>query len=224
MINTHIKICGITNLDDALVAAHSGADLLGFIFYSKSPRAVEPDVAAKIIAGIQEEFSLGSDPQPGGPHTVGVFVDESLEYIQRIQSKARFDYAQLHGDEQPEMLQQMNGQAYKVLRPSSQDEATSQAASYARLGIKDGPGWLIDAYDPNAYGGTGHKTDWRTAARLAHQYPGLLLAGGLTPENVVQAIETVQPWGVDVASGVEAVPGKKDHEKVRKFIQRVKEL
>ena len=228
MSNTHIKICGITNLEDALVAATAGADLLGFIFYPKSPRGIEPAVAAIIIAELKTRFQSEPPSAPHMPKTVGVFVNESVKMIRQIQAQAHFDYAQMHGDETPEMVEEMSGQAYKALRPASAEEAETLAHMYAPLDVvsqsNGAPGWMIDAYDPNAYGGTGHKADWHSAAQLAHQYPGLLLAGGLTPENVVQAIQTVQPWGVDVASGVEAAPGKKDHDKVRTIIKRVKEL
>lgn len=213
---THVKICGMTNLEDCLVAAEAGADLLGFIFYPPSPRRATPEDAATIIPILQQEFSHVK--------TVGVFVNESVAHIKSVQQETGFDYVQLHGEEPIEFFPHFGGMAYKVLRPSSKDEAIADAATYAPLGPADGPTWLIDAYDPNLYGGTGHKTDWETAAQLAQQYPGLLLAGGLTPDNVTQAIQAVKPWGIDLASGVEATKGKKDHAKMRDLLETVQQL
>lgn len=213
---TRVKICGMTNLDDARVAAESGADLLGFIFYPKSPRAAQPHIAAEIITILKQEYSTLK--------TVGVFVNESVEHIQNMQHTVGFDYAQLHGGESVEMVNRFGRRAFKVLRPATKGEANEQASHYATLGPLDGPTWMLDAYDPNLYGGTGHKTDWETAAQLARQYPGLLLAGGLTPENVVQAIAAVQPWGIDLASGVEAEPGRKDHAQVRALMDVIAQL
>lgn len=209
-----VKICGMTNLDDCLVAAEAGADLLGFIFYPPSPRSAQPEATAEIIKVLKTKHPAVK--------TVGVFVDESFAQIQQIRESTNFDYAQLHGNESVAAVQQFDGHAYKVLRPASAEEAVEQAKKYAALGPASGPTWLIDAYDPNLYGGTGHKTDWQTAAQLARQYPGLLLAGGLTPENVAQAIAAVQPWGIDLASGVEAEPGRKDHNKVRALMEAVR--
>ena len=122
------------------------------------------------------------------------------------------------------MAEALDGRGYKALRPATGQQATVEAATYAGLGPKDGPRWLLDAYNPAAYGGTGQRADWSTAARLARSHPGLLLAGGLTPENVAAAINAVHPWGVDVASGVERARGRKDHELVRKFVETAKAI
>lgn len=211
-----IKICGLTNLDDALVATEAGADLLGFILFAKSPRYVVPEIVAKIIPAVRKV-----NPSI---KTVGVFVNERADCIATIVDQTGLDYVQLHGNETPDWFTSLNRRCYKALRPADGEEAASQAATFARLSTLDGLCWMIDAYDANAYGGTGKRADWQTAAQLAQQYPGLLLAGGLTPENVAQAIRVVQPWGVDVASGVEAEPGRKDHEKVRAFVQQVKTM
>lgn len=213
---TFVKICGMTNLDDCLVAADAGADLLGFIFYPPSPRKALPEEAASIIATLKKDYP--------SVKTVGVFVNESVEHMATLKEETGFDYIQLHGAEPAEYFTHLQGNAYKALRPSNQEEAVSDAATYAPLGPADGPTWMIDAYDPNLYGGTGHKTDWETAGLLAQQYPGLLLAGGLTPDNVVQAIQAVRPWGIDLASGVEADKGKKDHAKVRALLAAVQKL
>jgi phosphoribosylanthranilate isomerase len=222
----HVKICGITNLEDARVASEAGADLLGFILYPKSPRFVEPAVIGKILREIQGIGEIGesglettANPAIRRPKTVGVFVNEPVERILTILDQTGLDYAQLHSDEPPAILTQLRGRAFRVLRPTGADEALAQAATYAPLGPTEGPALMIDAYDPTVYGGTGKTTDWHTAAAVARQHPSLLLAGGLTPENVAAAIRTVQPWGVDVSSGVEAAPGRKDHARVRAFIQ-----
>ncbi len=211
-----IKICGLTNLTDALVATEAGADLLGFILFTKSPRYVTPETIAAILPAVRAVNST--------IRTVGVFVNETAESIATIVAQTGLDYAQLHGDETAAWFTSLNGRCYKALRPADSNAATTQAATFAGLSSLDGLRWMIDAYDPNAHGGTGKRADWHSAAELARQYPGLLLAGGLTPENVAQAIEVVQPWGVDVASGVEAEPGRKDHAKVRDFVRNVKTM
>lgn len=211
-----VKICGITNLDDALVAVEAGADLLGFILYPKSPRYIVPAAIARIVARIKADHAPAI-------RCVGVFVNEPLEVIRAILAEASLDYAQLHGDEPPALLDALPGRAYKALRPATAAEATAQANTFARTAPAHGPRLMVDAYDPAEYGGTGKKADWTAAATLARRHPGLLLAGGLTPDNVAAAIRTVQPWGVDVASGVEASPGHKDHAKVRAFVRHAKQ-
>ncbi len=131
------------------------------------------------------------------------------------------DLAQLHGEEDPELLALLAKRAFKALRPRSVVEAEADASRYARFGPGGGPDLLVDAYHPDARGGTGQAGDWNLAAGLARQHR-LLLAGGLTPGNVAHAIRQVRPWGVDVASGVEAAPGRKDHDQVRAFIAAAK--
>jgi len=222
----YVKICGITNLADARVAVEADADLLGFIFYPKSPRYVAPETVAEIVREIRDwRLEIGNRdanlPSPI-PKFVGVFVNESTARINEILTLAQLDYAQLHGNETPAMLTQLAGRAYKALRPASAEEAVVGADQFARLGPVDGPRVMIDAYDPNLYGGTGKTADWHVAAALARRYPGILLAGSLTAENVATAMQMVQPWGVDVSSGVEAAPGRKDHAKVRAFVQAAK--
>jgi phosphoribosylanthranilate isomerase len=226
-----IKICGLTNLDDALVAAEAGADLLGFIFYDKSPRCITPTQVREIVTQLRDTDHrspiLGSD-EPGSPVTaprsplpaprlVGVFVNPSLEQVVRTMDTCGLDLAQLHGEEAPELLAALPGRAFKALRPRDAAEAASQAAAFARFGPAGGPDLLVDAYHPTLRGGAGQTGDWSLAARLAGQHR-LLLAGGLTPDNVAAAIAQVHPWGVDVASGVEAGPGRKDHDRLRAFI------
>ena len=210
-----VKICGITNVDDALVAVDAGADLLGFILYPKSPRYVTPPQIGAIIAAVRAQ----APDDAAGPRCAGVFVNATAAEIRAIIAQTGLDLAQLHGDEPAALLDELAGRAYKALRPADAAQAAREAAVYARAGT---PGLLVDAYDPAEYGGTGKKADWHAAAALAAQHPGLLLAGGLTPDNVAAAVQTVQPWGVDVASGVEAAPGRKDHAKVRAFVAAAK--
>ncbi len=214
-----VKICGITNLADAQVAVEAGTDLLGFILYAKSPRYIEPMRVAEIIRALRRATT---EERRSPLKFVGVFVHEPVERIQTILAETGLDYAQLHSDESPEALRTLAGQSFKVLRPTDREQALAAADQFAPLGPLPGPALMVDAHDPNAYGGTGKTTDWHTAATIARQHPGLLLAGGLTPDNVAEAIRIVQPWGVDVSSGVEAAPGRKDHAKVRAFIAAAK--
>jgi phosphoribosylanthranilate isomerase len=199
-----VKICGITNLEDAQAAIEAGADLLGFNFYRKSARYIEPEAAHLIVGKIR---SGGRVPQ-----LIGVFVNSPLIEVQSILREVDLDQAQLHGDESIELLAQVEG--FKALRPQSLDEAEKQTKTYA---VESEPTVLIDAYRKGEYGGTGQVGDWSIAAKIAREYP-ILLAGGLTPDNVAEAIRQVQPWGVDVASGVESSPGKKDVAKMRALI------
>jgi len=208
-----IKICGITNLDDARSAIEAGADLLGFNFYAKSPRYIMPEQAREIAAQIQ---SGGH-----GPLLVGVFVNSTLEEIRSILEIAPIDLAQLHGDEPVHVVEQLHGRGFKALRPKSEAEAEIDAEWFAPHG-PNAPVFLVDAYRKDQYGGTGHVADWSIATKLAQQYP-ILLAGGLTSDNVAEAIRQVRPWGVDVASGVEVSPGKKDVEKMKSFVENSKQ-
>ncbi len=206
-----VKICGITSVEDARAAAAAGADALGFIFHPKSPRFVPPDQAAAIAAAIRRE----------APHVrlVGVFVNEPLPRLRTLMEAVGLDWAQLHGDEPPELVAALADRAYKVLRLPA---ASALDPEPYRGRLPDGPTLGVDAWHPAAYGGTGRTADWAVAAAWARAHR-LLLSGGLTPENVAEAIRRVRPWGVDVSSGVEAVPGRKDPEKVRAFIARARQ-
>jgi phosphoribosylanthranilate isomerase len=217
---TRVKICGLTNLADAQYAAGLGADLLGFIFYEKSPRHVDVATVTSIIK------ALKSTPRSSllTPHSsllVGVFVNPSFDEVVRTLDACGLDLAQLHGEEEPELLARLAGRAFKALRPRIVDEAEHAATRYGSLGPRDGPDLLVDAYHPDARGGTGQVGDWSLATGLAERCR-LLLAGGLTPENVTAAIRQVRPWGVDVASGVESAPGCKDHAKMKAFVAAAK--
>jgi phosphoribosylanthranilate isomerase len=210
-----VKVCGITNVADACVAIGAGADYLGFILYPKSPRFVAPETVGEIVAALRAR-QAGQRPV----QFVGVFVNEPKEAVERIVAQAGLDFAQLHGDEQPADLARLRCPAYKAIRPATREQAFAEVEAYWGCGSPDGPRLLIDAYHPAAYGGTGQRADWGVAADLVKQYSNVLLAGGLEPTNVGAAIMAVQPWGVDVSSGVEAAPGRKDHLKVREFVRQ----
>ena len=203
----------MTNLEDARVAIAAGADFLGFICYPPSPRYVTPDQIAGVLSDLRP---LSSDFR-----AVGVFVDEPLASVQQILAQTGLDLAQLHGGESPAVLKQLDGRAFKALRPTSLAQAETDVARFASLGPGSGPDLLLDAYHPAAYGGTGQRADWDIAAALAPTCR-LLLAGGLNPTNVAEAVARVQPWGVDVSSGVEIAPGRKDHAAVRAFVAKAK--
>jgi indole-3-glycerol phosphate synthase/phosphoribosylanthranilate isomerase len=206
-----VKICGITNLLDALTAVEAGADMLGFNFYEPSPRHTTPRDCAEVVA------ALRSRNQP--VTTVGVFVNRPPDEIASILDDCHLDLAQLSGDEPPEFLDSLGGRAFKAIRPATANQAQADAHRYARRATL--PALLVDAYHPAKYGGTGQTGDWALARTLATEHP-LLLAGGLRPENVAHAMAQVQPWGVDVASGVETSPGKKDAAKMVAFVQAVR--
>lgn len=214
MERLRVKICGITNTEDALVATEAGADYLGFILYPRSPRYVDSGTVRHIGAAVREAGH--SEVQ-----FVGVFVNSPADEIAAVLDAACLDWAQLHGDEPPEALATLAGRAYKALRPASLDQALAAAAAYGAPPDQR-PALLIDAYHPQHYGGTGQPGDWALAAAVVARDPGLLLAGGLTPDNVAAAIAAVHPWGVDVSSGVERSPGRKDHDLVRRFLAAVR--
>ena len=201
---TKIKICGIKTLNDALAAIEAGADYLGFNFYAKSVRIIEKQACAEITAVLKK----------GHPHIrlVGVFVNSSVEEVKDILDTCSLDLAQLHGDETPEMFARLTPQAFRAFRGVPEN-----INGFAR---EDAPAFLVDASVKGLYGGSGVTADWNGAAALAKKYP-LLLAGGLTPANVAEAVRRVKPWGVDVASGVESAPGEKDPSKMKVFVRAV---
>jgi len=202
---TIVKICGIKTLPDALAAIEAGADYLGFNFYPKSVRFIEKSVCAEITSVLKREH-----PQI---KLVGVFVNSSVDEIKDILQTCQLDLAQLHGDETPEIFAQLAPHAFRAFRGIPESNA-----GYER---DEAPAMLIDAAVKGVYGGSGVTADWAAAAELAKKYP-LLLAGGLTPENVADAVRQVQPWGVDVASGVESAPGEKDAGKMAEFVNAVR--
>ncbi len=210
---TRVKICGITNISDALTAIEAGADMIGYNFYRGSPRWVSIAHCLEIQEAI--------DKAGHSPITVGIFVNEDLEQIFKILSTCRIGYAQLSGDEKPEDLPALGHVAFKAVRPQSIKEAVHLAADFANPAIE--PALLLDAHHPKKFGGTGKQADSDIARHIAGKY-NILLAGGLTPDNVYSAVEYSKPWGVDVASGVESSPGVKDHRKIIAFIRHAKGL
>ncbi len=213
-----IKICGLTNLDDARVALEAGADMLGFNFYRPSPRYISVDEAARIIATLRTEF-----PQRRF-RCVGVFVNAPLDAVHQLQAQCMLDLIQLHGDEPASYCCAVGQQAFKALRAPSAAAAEAFIQEFIAMNswIEREPLFLIDTAHAQLYGGTGATGNWEMARGLASRYP-ILLAGGLNPANVINAIRAVRPWGVDVASGVERAPGIKDESKVRQFIRAVKD-
>ena len=220
-----VKICGITDLEDALVAAEAGADYLGFIFYPPSKRAIDVKTAQYIVSHLRAGTNC--------PRLVGVFVNETAATMAGILDACHLDLAQLSGEEVPSLIgdpqSPLYGRAYKALRPTTLAEGEAEAEWYFPPQLTNPPGdqlpypsLLIDTYHPALRGGTGETGDWSLIAQLARQIPGLMLAGGLTADNVATAVRQVRPYAVDVASGVEAGPGKKEHDLVRAFVARAR--
>jgi phosphoribosylanthranilate isomerase len=202
---TRVKICGITNLADARVAVEAGADLLGYILYPPSPRSVTAEQAGEVIKQVRKASSQVLN--------VGVFVDEEVDAVRRVAAGCGLDVVQLHGSEPPEAVERLMEDGLDVFKAFRvRDSAFLAAMERYRPTV-----YLLDAYVPNQRGGTGQTFDWELAAAAKALGP-VLLAGGLTPTNVAQAVRAVRPWGVDTASGVEASPGRKDHDRVRGFV------
>ena len=200
-MTVRIKICGITNKEDALAAAHLGADALGFVF-ATSPRKVSAESAREIIKTL-----------PPFVKTVGVFVDEDPERVSSIAALCGLDILQLHGNESVDYCSSFDRQVIKALRMQSRDELKN-LSKY--VDVVDG--LLLDTYVPNKVGGTGITFDWQLAVE-ARKYGRIILAGGLNPENVAAAISMVKPYAVDASSGLERSPRVKDHEKMAQFIR-----
>ncbi len=198
-----VKICGTTSLKDAFLAVESGADAIGFIFYKMSPRNISQKEAKEIILQL-----------PPFIETVGVFVNETSDKINRIAEQCKLNSIQLHGEESPALCRRVKRKVIKAFRVKNADSLKS-IASY------DVSGFLLDSYNGGSKGGTGQVFDWNLALRVKKQGP-VILAGGLNPYNVYTAIHRVRPYGVDVCSGVEKSPGIKDHEKIREFIKSVR--
>ena len=201
-----IKICGITNVSDARAVAEYGADALGFIFYPKSQRYVEPEKAREIIQKLS--CKIGK---------VGVFINHEVREVKEIVQFCGLDLIQLHGDEPPEYCAQFPTSSLIKAVSCRTEEEVLELRSYPVAAI------LMDACDAEHYGGTGKLSDWKLAIRLMEMHP-LILAGGLNEENIRKAIKTVRPQAVDVNSGVEISPGKKDPNKIREIIKIVREV
>jgi len=199
MTGMFVKICGITRVEDALAATELGADAIGFIFWPGSPRFVDPYRARRIATAL-----------PRLVRTVGVFVDQPADYIAGVANLVRLFAVQLHGDETPHAVAAVGRPAIKSIKPGANR-------------LEDWPSnvtLLLDAHDPVKKGGTGTPVDWNAAAAIAARRP-MLLAGGLTPENIADAIACVRPFGVDVSSGVETSPGVKNHARMQALFKAI---
>ncbi len=203
---TRVKICGITSPEDALIAVEAGADALGFVFYQESPRHIFPEEAARIINLL-----------PPFVQAVGLFVNETPETVNQISRICRLGLVQLHGDETPDYCRKIEQRIMKAFRVRTLT-CLDPIAGYHPTAC------LLDAYSPSFYGGTGTSFNWEIAQAARQRGHRIVLAGGLTPDNVAEAIRQVQPYGVDVSSGVESAPGKKDPDKVRRFVRNAKEV
>lgn len=206
---TLVKICGITNAADALAAVKAGANMLGFNFYRRSPRYIAPGSARDVI-----------DKLDGAATAVGVFVNENIYEMARIAMVSNVDMIQLHGDEGPEYCEDaLNFTSLNIIKAFrvSRDFDVGLIRDYEVDSI------LVDAFVAGVYGGTGHLPELDTARLIAEQHPRVYLAGGLNPTNVAEAVRQVHPFAVDVASGVESSPGKKDPNKLKAFIEAAKE-
>jgi phosphoribosylanthranilate isomerase len=222
MAEIMVKICGITTLEDARMAAAAGADMLGLNFYHRSPRYISPADAQAICEPLREEWGEAC------PLLVGLFVNEVVNGIAAISNQVGLDAVQLSGDESVEILGELEGMAFKSIRPRDAAQALDDVNYYApRFPANQGlPSLLLDAYHPNLYGGTGDQAGADVIAAVKGRVPRLMLAGGLTPDNVAERVNSVRPWGVDVASGVElkGAPGVKDQAKVQAFIEAAREV
>ena len=198
-----VKICGMTNLKDVKVAVDGGVDAVGFIFYKKSPRSDTMKVVREIVLEL-----------PPFVDSVGVFVNETAEQINKIADHCKLDRVQLHGDESPAFCKKIRRRVIKAIR-------VKDIQSLKKLSDYPVSSFLLDTFSEDQYGGTGRVFDWNLAYP-AKKYGPIILAGGLTPINVHQAIQRIQPYGVDVCSGVESQPGIKDHKKMKAFLKNVK--
>jgi phosphoribosylanthranilate isomerase len=205
---TLVKICGITNLPDALAAVEAGADALGFNFYAPSPRYIEPRKAREII-----------DQLPSQVLTVGVFVNEEMpDSLRQIATETGVAAVQLHGDESPAYCQALADLYVIKVLAVGKNFNVQQAVAYDVKAI------MLDASDNRLRGGTGRVIDWSVAEKVRKLVPRLFLAGGLSTENVQQAISSVNPYAVDASSSLEDLPGKKNHQRLRAFVKSVREV
>jgi phosphoribosylanthranilate isomerase len=199
-----VKICGITNLNDAMAAVDFGADALGFVFFEGSPRFISYDKAGAIIMRL-----------PSFVTTVGVFVNQKTKEVEKIIDLTGIDVVQLHGNETPEMCN-VSRRVIKAIRVKSLESLDPLKNFKEKVSA-----FLLDTFTPDILGGTGQIFNWDIAVD-AKQFGRIILAGGLTPGNITEAVRRVRPYGVDVSSGVEFEKGKKDHKKMRLFIDRAK--
>ncbi|HEX9625812.1 MAG TPA: phosphoribosylanthranilate isomerase [Acidiferrobacterales bacterium] len=202
-MRTRVKICGITRIEDAQAAAHAGADAIGLVFDDRSPRFVSGEMAAAIVASL-----------PPFVNVVGLFVDAAAERIHAVLSRVPLDLLQFHGAEAPEACRAFGRPYIKAVRMAPEVDVTAAARRYG-----DAAGILLDSYSPKVAGGSGETFDWSRVPRDLGR--PLILAGGLTPDNVARAIAVVRPYAVDVSSGVERAKGVKDRARIEAFVRAV---
>ena len=205
MLIVKVKICGITNYEDAVAALDMGADLLGFNFYPKSPRFIKPEKAVQIINKL-----------PAFIDVAGIFVNASIDQIQEVKNLCSLDWVQLHGNENPQFCRELlsyNVRVMKAIRVKDQTDI-KKADDYFTDAI------LLDAFHPERYGGTGLTFDWNIIGHIGKR---VFLAGGINPDNVVDAVK-LGVYGIDVCSGIEEKPGKKDHKKMKKLFDNIRHL
>ena len=205
MLIPKVKICGITNHEDAVAAMDMGADLLGFNFYPKSPRYITLEKAADIIGKLPAFIDLA-----------GVFVNASLEQIRETKDSCQLDWIQLHGDENPQFCQSLLSDSVKTMKAIR----VRDAADIERADEFFTDAVLLDAFNPDKYGGTGLTFDWNIIGHIGKR---VFLAGGINPDNAVEAVK-LGVYGIDVCSGIEAEPGKKDHKKMKKLFGNIRHL
>ena len=204
-MSVKVKICGITNVADGLAAAEAGADMIGLMFYESSPRNISFATASEISRAL-----------PAFTVRVGVFVNPNEDAVMRAIGDCGVSLLQFHGEETPEFCTQFGVMSMKAFRVRGPE-------TLAELPKYQTDAWLLDAYSADAYGGTGAKFNWDLALEATQFGRPIFLAGGLTPDNVGEAVRRTQPFGVDVSSGVESSPGKKDHAKILSFVQAVRQ-
>ncbi len=214
-----VKICGITNLPDAVCACEAGADYLGLVFYPQSPRFISYRQAARLVQQLQQE----GWNQDAGPALVGLFVEESIATLNQAVAATGVNILQLHGQYRARDLAALDTPYFVSIRPDNAARAQVEAERYFNQSAEPGPALLVDTHVPGVWGGTGQTGDWTLTAQVCAEYPGTLLAGGLTPHNVATAVRQVQPWGVDVSGGVETRKGIKHHQAVRAFVSHAKQ-
>jgi phosphoribosylanthranilate isomerase len=195
-----VKICGITNKDDAIISMEYGADILGFNFYDKSPRYIEPQVAGNIISDLKKDFEFES---------AGIFVNHNKEYVDNIVRVAGIDILQFHGDESPDLLLKFNRKTIKAFRIRDKSDI-SECYKY------NTDFYLLDAFSKSTYGGTGESFDWDILADIDFR-DRLFLSGGISSRNISDARKKINPYAVDLCSSIEKKPGIKDHNKIKEF-------
>lgn len=214
-----VKICGLTRIGDVEAALDAGADYLGFVFHPPSPRFIQPARAGELIDHIGTQGRLAD----GRARCVGLCVNLTAKQMNEAAALSGIDLLQVYGNPDPEALTALVPECFMAVRPRSLAEASELAGRYGAVSRGAGPGLLVDSYSRKAWGGTGEQADWTLVRTVTASVPRTMLAGGLAPDNVAQAVAQAEPWGVDVSSGVEAAPGLKDVDAIRAFVSRARQ-